>query len=82
MASYKKLAEDRASEIAALIVSHQKEMDSLRSQVANMADLDRMCEDVTDDEAKAVLATFAERAQNRAELVLLIRVLARITNHG
>jgi preprotein translocase subunit SecA len=80
MASYKKLAEDRAKEMAARIVSHQKEMDSLRSQVANMADLDQMLESVTDDEAKAVFATFAERAQNRAELILLIRVLARI-NH-
>jgi hypothetical protein len=67
MASYKKLAEERAEQIR-----------QLQLQVDNMASLDGMVEAITDKEAKEVLTMFADRAKNRAELVLLIRVLSRL----
>lgn len=67
MTAYKKLSEEQADKIA-----------SLEKHIGEMTSLDSMTGAMNSDEAKQILATFADRAQNRAELMLLIRALSKL----
>lgn len=67
MAAYKKLSEEQKVKIAAL-----------EKQIDEMTNLDGMVSDFTNAEAKEIFAIFSERAQNRAELLLLVRALSKL----
>lgn len=68
MTSYKKMAEELATKVV-----------DLNKQIDELMNLDEMVNQVTNEEAKTILASFGSRAVNRAELQLLLRVLSRIT---
>lgn len=67
MASYKKVAEDQFRRIQ-----------ELEAQVQELCGIDSMVAALTNTEAKEIFSTFADRAQNRAELLLLIRALSKL----
>lgn len=67
MAAYKKLSEELAVQVA-----------TLKKQIEEMTELDRMVDTFTNAEAKEIFAIFSERAQNRAELLLLVRALSKL----
>lgn len=76
MTSYKKIAqeaEDRLQE-------SMYQMDVLRGQlaVAQRGLFEELSMQLDNEEAKEVLRIFSTRAQNREELVLLIRALAKL----
>lgn len=67
MTSYKKLSQELSEKVVAL----EKHIDEMTS-------LDAMSGALTSDEAKDILTAFADRSRNRAELMLLIRVLSKL----
>lgn len=67
MTSYKRITQEQQERIA-----------ELEKQVHEMTNLDGMCDALTNDEAKEVLTTFAERVQNRAELLMLMRAVSKL----
>ena len=67
MTSYKRLSQEQQERIA-----------ELEKQVHEMTNLDGMCDALSNDEAKEVLTTFAERVQNRAELLMLMRAVSKL----
>lgn len=67
MTAYKKLYEEAVDQIAVL----EKKLDEL-------VNLDGMVAEVKHEDAIDFLRTFSDRAKNRAELALLIRVLMKI----
>lgn len=67
MTSYKRLSQEQQERIA-----------ELEKQVHEMTNLDGMCDALTNDEAKDVLTTFAQRVQNRAELLMLMRAVSKL----
>lgn len=56
----------------------QDRVKELEQQVQEMTNLDGMCAALSNDDAKQVLTTFADRARNRAELMLLIRAITQL----
>jgi len=76
MTSYKKIAEQLSGELEKAIV----EKDALQQRVEYLQDgiVAEMGGALTDSDAKAVLAAFADRAKTKEELLLLIRTLTRV----
>lgn len=67
MASYKKMSEEQQVTIAAL-----------EKKIEEMTKLDGMVSEFSNADAREIFATFSERAQNRAELLLLVRALSKL----
>lgn len=67
MTSYKKLSQDQQQRIV-----------ELEKHIDEMTTLDRMTGAMSNEEAKTIITTFADRAHNRAELMLLIRALSKL----
>jgi len=76
MTSYKKLAEEAGQELERVKV----EMDNLQHRYFQLQQqiIDGSVDSLSDEEAKVVLRTFGDRAQNRDELMMLIKALAHL----
>ena len=76
MTSYKKIAEECGYKLQ----ESMHEIDVLRSQleIAQKGLFEELSMHLDNKDAKEVLRIFSSRAQNREELVLLIRALAKL----
>lgn len=67
MTAYKKLYEEAVDQIK-----------TLETKMDELVNLDGMVAELNHEDSVEFLRTFSERAKNRAELALLIRVLMKI----
>ncbi|MHB8272274.1 hypothetical protein [Bradyrhizobium sp.] len=73
---YKQLAEEREKEL----IERANVIESLKEQLAFVQSnlIEQASRDLDSEEAKEILRMFAARANNRDEIVLLVRALAKI----
>lgn len=75
MTKYKELAEEASDKLAEAL--HQIDVLKEQLQLAQTSMIDEMGSSMDNEEARKILGVFAERAENKDELVLLIRALAK-----
>jgi hypothetical protein len=67
MASYKKMYE-----------AAMDEAKRLQEQIQAMSKIDNMCAELSDQDARDFVLQFADRCENRAEVLLLMRVANKL----